>query len=334
MRPSVPQRDVSESSGKTESRFIRGRSGGVYEIVRDLPAGGMAEAFVAVRQGLGGFAFPCCVKRMLGARREEFLHEAHILGNLAHDRIVRAFEVDEDEDGVCFIAMELVDGVNLGELLTYYARRCQRMPPSLCVYVANEVLEALAYAHGRIVNGEALHIVHRDVTPSNILVGRDGYVKLADFGIARFKTRPDFTRTGIAKGKAPYMSPEHYDKRRGLDHRSDLFSLGATLYEMLAGERAFHANSEEELLYAVLHGEFQPLEYFAPHVDRDLAELVHRLLDPDKLKRPRDAGEVRARLCAFEQHASPRAALSHDVEACIALEAATEHRLQQRAAAR
>lgn len=321
MRPSAPHREFRNSdSGDTPTRRIRGRSGGIYEIVRDLPTGGMAEAFVAMRRGLGGFAFPCCVKRMLGTEREEFLQEAHILGKLAHDRIVRAFEVDEDEDGVCFIAMELVDGVNLGQLLTHYQRRCRRMPPSLCIYVASEVLEALDYAYNRVVDGEPLHTVHRDVTPSNILLGRDGYVKLADFGIAKFNARPSFTRTGMAKGKGPYMSPEHYDRRRGLDHRSDLFSLGATLYEMLTGERAFYSDSEQETLYAVLHGVFAPLTELAPAVDPELAELVHRLLDPDKDGRPGDAEEVRERLRAFEPHPSPRSALAQEVEACMALE--------------
>jgi hypothetical protein len=328
VRPPASHREFRDAgSGRTRVRRIRGRSGGVYEIVRDLPAGGMAEAFVAVRRGLGDFAFPCCIKRMLGTEREEFLQEARILGNLAHDRIVRAFEVDEDEDGVCFIAMELVDGVNLGELLTHYDRSCRRMSPSLCVYVASEVLEALDYAYNRVVDGEPLHTVHRDVTPSNILLGRDGYVKLADFGIAKFKARPNFTRTGMAKGKGPYMSPEHYDKRRGLDHRSDLFSLGATLYEMLSGERAFHSDSEQETLYAVLHGEFTPLAELVPAVDPALAELVQHLLAPDKDRRPRDAEEVRERLRAFEPHGSPRSALAQEVEACMERESRAEQGL-------
>lgn len=324
------QRDDVETPVPTDVEWIRGRHGGRYEIVRVLPTGGMAEAFVAMRHGLGGFVFPCCIKRMLGADREQFLQEAHILGKLNHDRIVRAFEVDEDEHGVCFIAMELVDGVNLSQLLGYFHRRCRRMPAKLAIYVADQVLEALGHAHHREADGQSLHIVHRDVTPSNILLGRDGYVKLADFGIARFRSRPDFTRTGTAKGKGPYMSPEHYDRRRGLDRRSDLFSLGATLYEMLAGERAFTTVTDEETLFAVLHGQFLPLPEIAPRIDPGLAGLVHSLLEPDKTRRPQDAGAVRERLRAFAEGAETNAMLAKEVEACLALEQATERAIDPR----
>jgi serine/threonine protein kinase len=185
---------------------------GAYELLRPLGAGGMAETFVAVRRGPAGFEQRVCLKRILPGCAadptfvELFLDEARLLARLQCRNIVHVYDFGETE-GTYYMALELVEGMDLEGLLKALRARNQRMSPSVALYVTGEVLAALSYAHTLEIDGEPQHIVHRDISPSNILISKNGEVKLTDFGIAKARGRTHRTQTGHTKGKIAYMSP-------------------------------------------------------------------------------------------------------------------------------
>lgn len=292
---------------------------GPYEIVRELGSGGMAQTFEAVRRKAGAFEKRVCVKRVLYPHsadpgfREEFLQEARVLAQLNHVGIVDAYDYDED-DGHWYLVMELVDGIDFAKLLDHYSSMGRRMPPHVAAYVVARAARALHYLHTFVdANGVALNIIHRDVSPQNILISRYGYVKLSDLGIASFLGRPKLTQTDHTKGKLHYMSPEHIEKHRGLEARSDLFSLGAVLYEALAGTTPFRQPTQIGTHHAILEGKFEPLLACAPNLDPELADLVERTLSPDKDERPTSCLEFAVSLQTLAPHPDPEAALAAGV---------------------
>lgn len=207
---------------------------GRYLILRPLGAGGMAQTFVAVRACPHREGEPMegepevCLKRLraeLAAdpiQRAHFLDEARTLARLCHPGIAALLDAGPDH-----LVTELIDGVDLRRLLAFLSGRSERLPEPFVVRVARDLADALAHAHAR-------GVVHRDVTPANVVVGRDGRVTLVDFGIARSDAQKQRTRTGLVKGKAPYMAPEQA-LGAPVDARADLFALGVVLFEMLAG---------------------------------------------------------------------------------------------------
>ena len=211
---------------------------GRYRIERRIGVGGMAEVHLAWQVGPGGFERRVALKRPLPHVADDpelvamFLDEARLAANLRHPHIAQVLEVGRD-GGSYFIAMEYIDGVSLRTLLR--ANRRRGLPPTHAFAIADALLDALACAHdARDARGIAMQLVHRDVTPSNVLLSGDGEVKLVDFGIAHATARLHVTRAGAVKGTPRYMSPEQRGGR-DLDARSDLFSAGLVLYEMLAG---------------------------------------------------------------------------------------------------
>ena len=215
---------------------------GRYEIVRRIGVGGMGEVFFAWAYGVARTRKPVVVKVLRGEMLAEpgapemFVEEGRLSLRLSHSNILQVFDFGKADDRY-FMAMEYVDGYHLGELRK---RNGGKLEPEHAAFAAMEVCMALDYAH-RLkddTSGVPLHIVHRDVTPSNVLISREGEVKLADFGIARAVGRTQHTQAGQIRGKVRYMAPE---AARGepLDHRADLFSLGAILFELLTGQRAF-----------------------------------------------------------------------------------------------
>ncbi len=271
---------------------------GKYKIVRRLSAGGMAEVFLAKQVGIGGFEKPVALKRiqrtLLETRRhaiELFLNEAKIAGRLTHPNIVQVLDVGE-VGGALYIAMEYVRGRDLREVLKHLHAMGAEMPLGEACLIASEVAQALHHAYWSTdMTGKRLSVVHRDVSPQNIILGYDGTVKLLDFGVA-MSSVTEHAGNMIA-GKWAYMAPET-TLEQPIDHRSDLFSLGVVLYLMCSGRMPF-SGSQAEIVKKIRSGRYQHLHEVAP-VPARLAQLVTRMLATDPDDRPQRGHEVVAEL--------------------------------------
>ncbi|MBI2897672.1 MAG: protein kinase [Deltaproteobacteria bacterium] len=265
---------------------------GRYELLSPLGKGGMAEVFLARARGPKGFERVLVIKRILPHLCadedfvEMFVSEAKVSSILSHGSIVQVYEFGE-EDGHLYLAIERVEGMDLRSILKRLVKQGQRIGPTAAVHVALRVLDALAYAHTRADGeGRALAIVHRDVSPSNILVSRAGEVKLCDFGIAKIATQ--HTATGRLKGKMAYMSPEQISGL-AVDARSDLWSVGVVLWEMLSGRKLFMGDSDVDTLARVRSAPVPALPTLGiAHEDR-LREILGVALERNPDRRYRDA---------------------------------------------
>ncbi|MGF1469204.1 MAG: protein kinase [Sandaracinaceae bacterium] len=258
---------------------------GPYELVQRLGVGGMAETFVALRRGPAGFEQRVCVKRVLPDLATDegfvrlFVDEARLAGRLSHSNIVRALDFGE-EAGCYYMALELVEGSDLRAMLAERRREGRRgLSDPEADLVARELARALDYAHRLAIDGAPVGVIHRDVSPANVLVSEAGEVKLTDFGIAKATIHYHVTRTGVVKGKLPYMSPE---QARGdaLDPRSDLFSLGVLLHEALEGDRPFDGANDALTLANILEGRRRSRRRIS-----SLDPVLDRLLAPDPADR-------------------------------------------------
>ncbi len=272
---------------------------GQYEIVRRLGAGGMAEVFLAKKRGAEGTYKLLVVKRVLPvygqARRFRtmFVAEARLATRLNHPNIVQVYDFQDIGEGGQLLSMEYVEGPNLGVLLEATRRRRERMPPFVAAYVVAEAAKGLHYAHERRDEaGRPLCIVHRDVSPQNILLSYDGAVKIADFGIASANLFRD-EEVGVLKGKFGYMSPEQA-RAQPVDRRSDIYSLGVCLYQLLAGRPLHGALSGDELLEAVCAGEVEPPSTYARDVPVELEAIVLKALSKSREDRFETAREFAA----------------------------------------
>lgn len=263
---------------------------GPYELVRRIGAGGMAEVWLARQACFEGFSREVVVKRILpqlsGDPRfvQMLFNEARIAARLSHPNIVSIFDVGEDND-TYYLAMEHVHGVDLHEVMNRLRATRSKLRPELALRIVIECCKALAYAHQR----EGGRVIHRDVSPSNILIGFDGTVKLADFGIAKATDEVSLTQPGMLKGKFSYMSPEQATGQE-LDPRSDLFSLGLVIYELLSGARPYKRKNELESLRAAITCKIPPLSKLTP-IAPELEALVMKALAKSRELRYRDARE-------------------------------------------
>ncbi|MFT3925163.1 MAG: protein kinase [Myxococcales bacterium] len=277
---------------------------GPYELVRPLATGGMAETFVAVRHGPADFEQRVCLKRILPERAgepafvEQFLDEARLLAQLRCPGIVQVYDFGAVE-GAYYMALELVEGADL-ERLCSASPVGDRISSELALFIATQLLVALDYAHNASVQDQPLNIVHRDISPSNILLSSHGDVKLTDFGIAKSSHSRHKTKTGRTKGKLAYMSPEQV-RGEALDGRSDLFALGVVLYELLAGTHPFEANTDLALLHNIITGTRRPLAAVVPELSTDVTTFVECLLATDAKDRHPSA---EAALAALPTHGS------------------------------
>ncbi|MDB4974126.1 MAG: Serine/threonine protein kinase [Myxococcaceae bacterium] len=260
-----------------------------YLMERRLAAGGMAEVFVAKRMGPHGFEKRVALKRILPqfAIDADFVHmfidEARLAARLSHANIVQVFDFGKHE-GTFFIAMELIDGSNVNQLLRAVALRDDAVPLDVALHITAESAHALSYAHAlRDDQGEPLRIVHRDVSPANLLLTRDGHVKLSDFGIARAASFEARTQTGQLRGKLGYMSPEQVLGRE-LDGRSDVFTLTTIFTEMLIAEPLFGKGQDLDVLMRIRDVDLSVLEGSRRRVPNDLRGLIERGL----ARRPED----------------------------------------------
>jgi serine/threonine protein kinase len=250
-----------------------------YLIERRLAAGGMAEVFVAKRTGPHGFEKKVALKRILPqfAVDTDFVHmfidEARLAARLDHANIVQVFDFGQ-HDGSFYIAMELVDGSNVNQLLRSVAARDEAVPLDIALHITGEAAAALAHAHAlRDDSGEPLRIVHRDVSPANLLITRDGHIKLSDFGIARAASFEARTQTGQLRGKLGYMSPEQV-LGRDLDGRSDVFTLCTIMAEMLIAEPLFGKGQDLDVLMRIRDVDLNVLDATKRRVPADVRALL------------------------------------------------------------
>ncbi len=242
----------------------------------------MAEIFLATQTGAQGFERTVILKRILPAFsmdphfRNMIVDEAHIAMSLGHGNIVQVLDLGE-VGGRYFLVMDLVDGWDLASTMMRAYRADLPLPPGLCLYVVAEVCRALAYAHGKTRDGKPLEIVHRDISPQNVLLSAEGEVKLTDFGIAKALGKRERTQTGVIKGKLDFMSPEQATGAT-IDGRSDIFSTGTLLYLLTTGQRPFEAQSELQTMVKIQDAEFAPPQEAEPSIDPRIAEVITKAM--------------------------------------------------------
>jgi serine/threonine protein kinase len=281
---------------------------GKYQILERIATGGTAEIYKAKLEGIGGFQRTFAIKRILPSLSQHsdyiamLVDEAKVAGLLSHANIVQILDLGQ-VDGIWYIAMEYVDGQDLGAVLRRANRKGLCLPVPHAVFVAIELLKGLDYAHQRQVmrGGKAvpLNIIHRDISPPNVLLSYQGEVKLTDFGIARASLKMMETVSGIVKGRFDYMSPEQAEGRKDLDQRSDLFSVAVALYEMLTGVHPFRAESELGTVERVRTGKYVAVSTRNPEVPFALQTIVDRALQVDRDKRYPSAGAFKEALDRF-----------------------------------
>ena len=259
--------------------------------MRRIARGGMGEIYLARTRGTAGFEKSCVIKTILPHLAEQsefltkFLDEGRIVVQLIHGNIVPVFDMG-DEDGEVYIAMEYIPGRDLREVGKKLSATGQMMPVDLALFVVGEVCKGLDYAHRKTgEDGKPLGIIHRDVSPSNILISREGEVKIIDFGIARAAGRLGETASGRIQGKFCYMSPEQASGKP-LDPRSDIFSAALVLYELLTGFRPFEGDSDLESLELVRNCELDPPSTLNPNVPDEVDEIVMGALAASPKDRP------------------------------------------------
>lgn len=263
-----------------------------------LAEGGMARVDLAIRR-VGAFRRMYAVKRLhphLASDpdfRGMFIDEARIAGLLRHPNIVGVLDVGEDEQGP-FLVMDYVDGLPLSNLLTLVRKTGELMPVQIAVRIALDVARGLHAAHELVADGRTLGLVHRDLSPQNIMIGFDGQARITDFGIARALGRATRTATGVVKGKMAYMSPEQL-RLEEPDRRSDLFSFGVVIYEMLSNTRLYGKSQEPRIAF----GAPPDIGEIRSDVPDELVRLLFELLAAERDSRPPDARDVAMRLEAI-----------------------------------
>jgi serine/threonine protein kinase len=272
---------------------------GPYAVERRLGGGGMAEVFLANLVGVEGFSAPVAIKRVLPHFADQpafaamFVSEAKLSARLRHPNIVSVLDFNRDEEHGLFLVMELVDGKDLAQLLATGS-----LPISLAIYITTEVLRGLGHAHDPPRKDDGLRgIVHRDISPQNVLLSWEGEVKISDFGIAKSRETTQAAASLMIKGKPAYMSPEQADGRP-LDGRSDLFAVGVMLWEMLTGHPLFCGSSTQEILASLLWSPISAPTVLRPELPADVCAVVMRLLERDVARRYATAEAARMDLLA------------------------------------
>jgi tRNA A-37 threonylcarbamoyl transferase component Bud32 len=277
---------------------------GKYKLLRLIASGGMAEVYLARQAGAAGFEKLVCLKRILPhlARDrqfvEMFLNEARLAARLDHPNIVSIYDLGE-ANGNYFIAMEFIDGPSLRAVAKRARERGEQLPIAEVVKIVSMAAGGLHYAHDLAdADGRPLGLVHRDISPDNILVHRNGMAKVVDFGIAKAANSSGRTRTGALKGKVAYMPPEQL---RGdpLDRRADVFALGVVLYEMIAGRRPWEGDSDVSLIGQIMTEEPKPLSALRPDAPAGLTAVLDRALAKEREARYSSCHDLQADLEAL-----------------------------------
>lgn len=268
---------------------------GKYNLIRQLATGGMAEIWLAEQRGPGGFNKRMVIKRILPHLAEEgemtqmFIDEARIVAHLTHPNIGQVFELGE-QDGDYFIAMEYIDGLDLAELRDELKGQGLPVPIPHAARIVCDVLQALEYAHNfKDHDDNRVQLVHRDVSPQNVLISNEGVVKLVDFGVAKTDLNRHKTETGAVKGKFAYMAPEQIEDR-DLDHRVDIFATGSVLYELLTGKKPF--GDDLKAISRITSIDATDPRTHREEIPEPLAKIILRALERDREKRFSSAAEM------------------------------------------
>ena len=274
---------------------------GKYVVRRKIAEGGMAEIYLCASTGPEGFQKEVVIKRVRAGLAgdpefvEMFIAEARLASQINHANVVQIFDFDKHED-TYYLAMEYVRGRSLWDLRKRCKERMTPLPPLLVAQIGREVAAALHGAHQLTVGGQPMNLVHRDVSPHNVLLSYDGAVKLTDFGIAKAGNR--LSAVGVLKGKFAYMSPEQ-SRGEAVDPRTDVFALGIVLWELLTGGRLFEGDSDVAVLRAVQQSVIAPPRRLNPDVGPDLDEAVMKALTRDLDQRFQSAQELERALAAY-----------------------------------
>jgi serine/threonine-protein kinase len=262
-----------------------------YTITERLDQGGMAEVFRGVAESLQGFKKSVAIKRILPSLTKNqkfvsmFLDEARLSLFLQHANIVQVFDISKTPDNAYFLVMEYVDGCNLKALIERQKQRGKRTEIAHAIYLMIECCKALNYAHAldHPETGEELKIVHRDISPPNILLSKNGEVKLVDFGLAKANSQIESTDPGVVKGKFSYLSPEAASGV-DVDHRADIFAVGIILWEMFTGRRLFYGDTDYQTVELVRQARVPSIAAINPEIEPELEAIVRKALarDPDE----------------------------------------------------
>jgi serine/threonine-protein kinase len=277
---------------------------GRYTLREKIATGGMAELFLATLHGDAGFERPVAIKRILPHLVEDpefvrmFVDEAKIAVQLSHPCIAQILDLGQ-ADGFYYIAQEFVHGRNLSDIFHREVARGRTVPVGVAAHIMMRVSEALHHAHrAETPAGQALGIVHRDVSLQNVILSFDGQVKVVDFGLAKARGRATQTGVGIVKGKLAYMAPEQAGGE-AIDHRVDVYAAGICLFELLTGQRLFYRDTDKETILAVQAGKVPRLGSILPAAPPELEAIVQRALARDLGERYATALELHDDLEAF-----------------------------------
>jgi serine/threonine-protein kinase len=302
-KPGIPRPPTAEGEEQLPKRF------GKYTLIRKIAIGGMAEIFLALQRSVAGFEKIIVVKRILPhlAKDAQFvtmlLDEARIAATLNHPNVAQIYDVGQ-HDGQFYIAMEHVHGEDLRTVVrSMKGKNVTSFPLEHSLAIVLGMAAGLSYAHEqRTLDGEPMNIVHRDVSPQNVLVTFNGDVKLVDFGIAKAgRSNVEDTRSGKLKGKVPYMSPEQAQGLE-LDARSDVFALGVMLFELTTGRRLFRGANEFETLKMIVEQPYPAPRSINTNIAPRLEQIIQRALEKDVAKRYQSAREMQAELQDFIRH--------------------------------
>ncbi|HTR55155.1 MAG TPA: serine/threonine-protein kinase [Kofleriaceae bacterium] len=256
-----------------------------YTITERLDHGGMAEVFRGVAESMQGFKKAVAIKRILPnlTKNEKFvrmfLDEARLSLFLQHANIVQVFDISKTPDNAYFLVMEYVDGCNLKALIERQKQKGRRMELAHSIYMMTEACKALQYAHflENPETNEPLGIVHRDISPPNILLSKNGEIKLVDFGLAKANTQIESTDQGVVKGKFSYLSPEAASGLE-VDHRADVFAIGIILWELFTGRRLFYGDTDYQTVELVRQARVPSIAALNPEVEPELEAVVRKAL--------------------------------------------------------
>ena len=277
---------------------------GPYLLQQKVARGGMAELYLADYVREDGFRRKVAVKRILPhlAGNQNFIkmftREARVAALLQHPNVVQIFDYGNIENAY-FIAMEFIDGKNLGEVLKGLG---SGLPADIAVFIMSQICKGLDYSHNKKddATGEPFNIVHRDISPQNLLISYQGEVKISDFGISKARSEPSLTQAGVVKGKLAYLSPEQA-LGEPIDHRADIYALGLVFYESLTGKRVYEFGNEVDAIRTIPVMDIEPLHSVIDDIPQELNRIVMTCLEKQKDLRYQGAAAVHADLAAFKK---------------------------------